>query len=293
MRPSASTAAARTSSCASSSAPSSASTLDGSRTSPSARAAAARNPPSAIVERRCPPVDEAERAGGIAQTRNDLAGCQSERRQQEISKDAAMPPGRVDESLDSLRRRRRGQQRVDERAIARDDPLPPEEAELVESAPDDQTEERDEEGDRQRAQGQHHEVAGTKEPGRHAGVRLLETWFIALPPIRERSLDEARDSCEQFLRVERLRHEIIGAKAERPDHVLFAAAGREHDDARTRFTQIAQSGEHVEARHARHHQIEHQHVGPLGPDFFERPDCRRTPEPADSPRTRDARLRFA
>ena len=83
---------------------------------------------------------------------------------------------------------------------------------------------------------------------------------------RRQAAQHRADAQDELLRGERFREIVVGAEREALDAVRLILARREQDDAQVlRFLAATQLGEHVVARDAGQHQIEHDQVGPLLP----------------------------
>jgi hypothetical protein len=76
------------------------------------------------------------------------------------------------------------------------------------------------------------------------------------------------DPCHQLARVERLDDVVVGADFEADDAIDLVAPRGEHDDGR--FTHPTQLAGHIQAIHARQHEVEHDEVGVVPLDQFER-----------------------
>ena len=79
------------------------------------------------------------------------------------------------------------------------------------------------------------------------------------------------DAKHEFLRAERLGEVIVGAERESANAVLFFAARREHEDGHVARRLVRpQLLEHVVARRAGQHEVEHDQRGTLLPSGGQR-----------------------
>ena len=73
------------------------------------------------------------------------------------------------------------------------------------------------------------------------------------------------DACQEFARLARLGHIVVGAHFQADDAVDVVAFGSEHDDGD--FALLAHGFEHIQPAELGHHGIQHHHVVVAGENF--------------------------